>query len=71
MQETELRRIERDLHDGAQARLVALGMNLGMAEQKLDADPGAARELVSEARAGSRRRCGSSAGWRAGSTRPC
>ncbi len=52
VQETELRRIERDLHDGAQARLVALGMNLGMAEQKLDADPGAARELVSEARAG-------------------
>jgi signal transduction histidine kinase len=52
VQETELRRIERDLHDGAQARLVALGMNLGMAEQKLDADPGAARELVNEARAG-------------------
>ena len=52
VQETELRRIERDLHDGAQARLVALGMNLGMAEQKLAADPAAARELVSEARAG-------------------
>jgi signal transduction histidine kinase len=52
IQETELRRIERDLHDGAQARLVALGMNLGMAEQKLAADPAAARELVSEARAG-------------------
>jgi signal transduction histidine kinase len=52
VQETELRRIERDLHDGAQARLVALGMNLGMAEQKLDADPEAARDLVAEARAG-------------------
>jgi signal transduction histidine kinase len=52
VQETELRRIERDLHDGAQARLVALGMNLGMAEQKLGADPDAARELVSEARVG-------------------
>jgi signal transduction histidine kinase len=52
LQETELRRIERDLHDGAQARLVALGMNLGMAEQKLDADPEAARSLVAEARAG-------------------
>ncbi len=38
-QEAELRRIERDLHDGAQARLVALGMSLGMAEQKLAADP--------------------------------
>jgi signal transduction histidine kinase len=52
LQESELRRIERDLHDGAQARLVALGMNLGMAEQKLDADPDAARSLVAEARAG-------------------
>ena len=39
VQETELRRIERDLHDGAQARLVALGMNLGMAEQKFADDP--------------------------------
>src|SRR5277367_356944 len=35
-QEEKLRRIERDLHDGAQARLVALGMSLGMAEQKFD-----------------------------------
>ncbi|HVU79015.1 MAG TPA: histidine kinase, partial [Gaiellaceae bacterium] len=52
VQDTELRRIERDLHDGAQARLVALGMNLGMAEQKLAADPDAARGLVAEARAG-------------------
>ena len=52
VQESELRRIERDLHDGAQARLVALGMNLGMAEQKLAADPDAARELVVEARVG-------------------
>jgi signal transduction histidine kinase len=52
VQDTELRRIERDLHDGAQARLVALGMNLGMAEQKLDADPDAARDLVVEARLG-------------------
>jgi signal transduction histidine kinase len=51
-QETELRRIERDLHDGAQARLVALGMSLGLAEQRLADDPEAARELVAEARAG-------------------
>jgi signal transduction histidine kinase len=50
--EAALRRIERDLHDGAQARLVALGMSLGMAEQKLADDPGLARELVAEARAG-------------------
>ncbi len=53
VQEAELRRIERDLHDGAQARLVALGMSLGMAEQKLAAaDPQAARELLAEARTG-------------------
>jgi signal transduction histidine kinase len=51
VQETELRRIERDLHDGAQARLVALGMNLGLAEQKLSGDPESARDLVVEARA--------------------
>jgi signal transduction histidine kinase len=51
-QETELERIERDLHDGAQARLVALGMSLGMAEQKLATDPVAAQELLAEARRG-------------------
>jgi signal transduction histidine kinase len=51
-QETELRRIERDLHDGAQARLVSLGMSLGMAEQKLQTDPEAVRELLVEARRG-------------------
>jgi signal transduction histidine kinase len=46
----ELRRIERDLHDGAQARLVALGMNLRVAERVLRTDPDAALNLVSEAR---------------------
>jgi signal transduction histidine kinase len=51
-QETELRRIERDLHDGAQARLVAIGMSLGMAEQKLAEDPERAGELLAEARVG-------------------
>lgn len=51
-QEAELRRIERDLHDGAQARLVSLGMTIGMAEQKLDSDPGSARRLLEEARGG-------------------
>jgi signal transduction histidine kinase len=51
-QDTELRRIERDLHDGAQARLVALGMSLGMAEQKLSSDPAAAQALLAEARVG-------------------
>jgi signal transduction histidine kinase len=51
-QEAELRRIERDLHDGAQARLVALGMSIGMAEQKMQDDPEGARQLLEEARAG-------------------
>ncbi len=52
VQDSELRRIERDLHDGAQARLVALGMSLGMAEQKLAEDPEQAAALLAEARAG-------------------
>jgi signal transduction histidine kinase len=46
----ELRRIERDLHDGAQARLVALGMNLRAVERVLPSSPGAALALVAEAR---------------------
>ncbi|MDQ7906305.1 sensor domain-containing protein [Phytohabitans sp. ZYX-F-186] len=48
----ELRRIERDLHDGAQARLVALTMNLGMAEDMFDTDPAVARAMLADARAG-------------------
>lgn len=49
-QAAEIRRIERDLHDGAQARLVALGMNLGMAEQIVTQDPDTARTMLTEAR---------------------
>jgi signal transduction histidine kinase len=45
----ELRRIERDLHDGAQARLVSVTMSLGLAEDRLERDPEGARELVMEA----------------------
>ncbi|MER7533631.1 sensor domain-containing protein [Streptomyces sp. NPDC097704] len=45
----DLRRIERDLHDGAQARLAALAMDLGLAKEKLAADPQAAAVLVDEA----------------------
>ncbi len=47
----ERRRIERDLHDGAQQRLVALALDLGMAREQLagDADPQAVRTLVEEA----------------------
>ncbi|MEU3658838.1 sensor domain-containing protein [Streptomyces sp. NPDC032940] len=46
----ELRRIERDLHDGAQARLVAMGMDLGTVEALLEKDPAKARELLAQAR---------------------
>jgi signal transduction histidine kinase len=45
----ERRRIERDLHDGAQQRLVAVGMDLGRALEKFDEDPDGARELVDDA----------------------
>ncbi|MFF3452852.1 sensor histidine kinase [Streptomyces sp. NPDC002730] len=45
----DLRRIERDLHDGAQARLVALAMDLGLAKEKLLEDPDAAARMVDEA----------------------
>lgn len=51
-QEAELRRIERDLHDGAQARLVALGMTIGLAEQRLETDPEGARRLLGEVKSG-------------------
>ncbi|MFB7618509.1 sensor histidine kinase [Kitasatospora sp. NPDC056181] len=54
-QAAELRRIERDLHDGAQARLVAIGMTLGTIEHLMDTDAAAARELLSEARQSSAR----------------
>jgi signal transduction histidine kinase len=49
----EIRRIERDLHDGAQARLVAVGMTLGAAEDLIGTRPDAARALLTEARASS------------------
>ncbi|MGP4109805.1 sensor histidine kinase [Streptomyces sp. 4N509B] len=45
----DLRRIERDLHDGAQARLVALAMELGLAKEKLAEDPEAAARMVDDA----------------------
>lgn len=47
---TELRRIERDLHDGAQQRLVGLTIDLSLAAEKIEADPAGARELVEGAR---------------------
>jgi signal transduction histidine kinase len=48
--ETERRRIERDLHDGTQQRLVSIAMSLGLAESKLPTDPATAAPLVHEAR---------------------
>ncbi len=47
---SELRRIERDLHDGAQQRLVMLTIDLSMAAERIDTDPASARTLVVEAR---------------------
>ncbi|MEV0714402.1 sensor domain-containing protein [Asanoa sp. NPDC050611] len=49
-QAAELRRIERDLHDGAQGRLVAVGLALGAVEALIETDPAAARRLVADAR---------------------
>ncbi|WP_436523535.1 sensor histidine kinase [Actinoplanes sp. HUAS TT8] len=49
-QAAELRRIERDLHDGAQARLVSVGMTIGLAERLVRRDPTAALQLLAEAR---------------------
>jgi signal transduction histidine kinase len=49
-QAAELRRIERDLHDGAQARLVAMGMHLGAAERLIEENPAAAKALLAEVR---------------------
>jgi signal transduction histidine kinase len=48
--DAERRRLERNLHDGAQQRLVALTLTLGLAESRLKTDPVAAGPLVSQAR---------------------
>ncbi|WP_258037670.1 sensor histidine kinase, partial [Streptomyces sp. SM5] len=51
-QAAEIRRIERDLHDGAQARLVSLGLTLATAEKLMETRPEQARALMREARTG-------------------
>jgi signal transduction histidine kinase len=51
---TALRRLERDIHDGPQQRLVRLAMDLGRAQHQLDSDPAAARATVAEALAQTR-----------------
>ncbi|WP_248964327.1 sensor histidine kinase [Sphaerisporangium perillae] len=52
--EAERRRIERDLHDGAQQRLLAVALDLGMAQAKFDSHPEEARELLAQAHAGTK-----------------
>jgi signal transduction histidine kinase len=52
--EAERRRIERDLHDGAQQQLLAVAMDLGRAKAKLDDDPETARQLIELAHAGTK-----------------
>lgn len=47
--DVERTRIERDLHDGVQPRLVSVGMTLGLAQQKIDDDPDTAKQLIAEA----------------------
>ena len=47
--DAERRRLERNLHDGAQQRLVSVALELSMVRAKLDSDPGAARELLTAA----------------------
>lgn len=47
---TALRRLERDIHDGPQQRLVRLQMDIAAAERQLESDPDAARKLLEEAR---------------------
>ncbi|MER7013371.1 histidine kinase [Saccharopolyspora sp. NPDC000359] len=54
-EDAQLRRIERDLHDGPQARLVALGLKLSAVEQLVDRDPQRAKELLGETKADSGR----------------
>lgn len=51
VQAAELRRIERDLHDGAQARFVSVAISLGLAEELLARDPDSLPGLIAEARA--------------------
>ncbi|MGW2152717.1 sensor histidine kinase [Nonomuraea sp. NPDC001699] len=52
--EAERRRIERDLHDGAQQRLLSVAVDLGRAQAKFDTDPEAARTLIVQAHAGTK-----------------
>ncbi len=50
IQQAEIQRIERDLHDGAQARLVSMGMTISQAERLMESDPERAAELLAAAK---------------------
>ncbi|MET7338135.1 sensor domain-containing protein [Nonomuraea sp. NPDC005650] len=52
--EAERRRIERDLHDGAQQRLLSVAVDLGRAQSKFDSEPEEARMLIAQAHAGTK-----------------
>ncbi|MEV8635888.1 sensor domain-containing protein [Streptosporangium sp. NPDC051023] len=52
--EAERRRIERDLHDGAQQRLLSVAMDLGRAQAKMESDPETAKRLLAQAHAGTK-----------------
>ena len=70
--EAERRRIERDLHDGAQQRLVSLAMNLGLAQARFADDPEAAQDIIDRgAHRRPRKPWPSCATWSAGCTRRC
>lgn len=69
--ENERRRIERDLHDGAQQRLVSLARSLGLARQKFPSDPDGAEALLAEAHSDAKRASASCGRWHAASTRRC
>ena len=70
--DTERRRIERDLHDGAQQRLVSLAMNLGLARATLAHElSGPARQALQEAHQEAKEELPSRASWCADCTRRC
>ena len=69
--DVERRRLERNLHDGAQQRLVAIALSLRLALAKLDADPAAARAILADAGDELTWRSTSCASWPAACTPRC
>ena len=69
--DAERRRIERDLHDGAQQRMVAVAVTLGLAESRFASDPESSLKLIAQARVEAQAARRSCASLRAASTRPC